>query len=74
LGESAIFFSVDLYEGIPSSDAAFHRKHQTQIKNDISSLFSIQIISRVADPHHFNVDPDTDFHLNANGDQDPTPH
>ncbi len=28
--------------------------------------------SRVADPHHFNADPDPAFHFNA--DPDPAPH
>jgi hypothetical protein len=28
--------------------------------------------SRVADPHHFNADPDPAFHLNV--DPDPAPH
>jgi hypothetical protein len=39
-------------------------------------------VARVADPHHFNADPDPAFHLNAdldpachfNADPDPAPH
>ncbi len=32
------------------------------------------ILIKVADPHHFNADPDLAFHLNANADPDPAPH
>ncbi len=30
--------------------------------------------ARVADPHHFNADPDPSFHLSTDPDQDPAPH
>ncbi len=39
---------------------------------DIFQLLSCTQIIRVADPHHFNADPDPAFHYNA--DPDPAFH
>ncbi len=60
---------------------ANHRKHTRSSEPEISALFS-SFGGRVADPHHFNADPDPAFHFNGDpypafhfsADPDPAPH
>jgi hypothetical protein len=58
-----------------------HDHNKFLLKKNCSSTFGEKLpICRVADPHHFNADPDQAFHLHGdpesafNADLDPVPN